>query len=375
MPRSTGAAVTSAADYLDSRRADILRTYRAGLREIGSVLDSQEDTWQELERQAGQVISVCVATLARGVPVPDRVASDPLELINAGRAVRHLHPIEALRANSLLFDVIMAETTKALDRHPNSEDLLGTMAHVLNRSVNQRAEAMMTGYDAFLYRRFKDGHLAERRRLAREIHDHISNSVSAALRGLELYEIYRDNAPTVAADRFDQARAVLLEALSAMHSTIAELRMFNPPGTVASGLQTFLASVQNGGMVDIRVTGNECWLPGEHREQIFVIIREALRNIFAHSHATRATVRLDVTPHCARVVIEDEGVGFDVATVLAQGRSHGLASMHERTELLCGRMRLASVPDVGTVIDLSIPLPPCECDHEDQPGNTMPRQS
>lgn len=357
-------SVMSPADFLEGRRSEILQAYRRRLRDVGSALERDPDACQELERQASQVVTVCVATLRRSGAVPNDIASDPSELIRAGRALRHLHPIEALRASSLLFETVMDELTVGLRDHQGSIDLLDAAARALNHGVQQWAEAMATGYDAFLYRRFKDGHSAERRRLAREIHDHVSNSMSAGIRNLELYEIHRDGDPEAAHSRFEQARSMLVESMSNMHNMISELRMTNPMDSVATGMQTFLDSVQESGTVDMRVTGNECWLSTEYRDQIFIIIREALRNAFTYSQAEKVAVRLDITPHQVRAVIEDEGVGFDVERVLGTGRAHGLTSMRERVELLGGRLRLASRPQFGTLIDLLIPLPDCQCDRE-----------
>lgn len=354
----------SPAERLEHRQREIIREYRYRLKECQSPLEHDTDAWLHLKRHAGDMLGVCIATLRDGRIVDDDMRSDPYELMEAGRVFRHLHPTEVLRASSLLVEVATDAISRAVEGYTNAVPLFSLAVQALNRSAQRRAEAMATGYDAFLYRRFKEGHAGERRRLAREIHDHVSNNLSAVLRNLELYEVYAGCDPVIARDRFGQARSLLLEALAGMHTTISDLRLLNPADGLASGLRSFLQAIDETEKVDIRLTGNECWLSLDYREQVFVIVREALRNALTHGGDTKVTVRIDVTPYRVRVVIEDRGTGFDVEAAERSGRIHGIASMRERAELLDGSLALASRVGLGTVIEVQIPLPECECDRE-----------
>ncbi|GGW55676.1 sensor histidine kinase [Streptomyces xantholiticus] len=352
------ASAVQIAEHLNEHKEDILAVYWERLRNSPSVLLRDPEVLSALRRQAAQTLSICADVLYSEGAFLDGIEPEPRELVAAGRTFRHLHPTETLRAASLLYDVVMDELTP-MAGDPYS---LTLAARTLHQTMMWRMEAMTTGYDAFLYRRFKEGYVAERFRLARDIHDHVSNSMTACLRSLELFEFHEGRNDTVARTNFERARSTLLESMSGMQRVIFELRHTSPLEQLGTSLQKFLNSVQGGNHITATVTGNECWLSPEYREELFLIVREALRNVLAHSGTAHAAVRVDVTPHHARAVIEDEGIGFDVPSVLNTGQDHGLSAMRERTEELGGRLTLTSAPGEGTVIDVLVPLPECECD-------------
>lgn len=355
------ASSESIAKHLDGRQDEILQAYWRRLLESGSILLRDPEILSALYRQACQTISACIEVLySEGVLVGGTMP-DARELVSSGRTYRHLHPTETLRASSMLYDVVMDELDQNTIVHRDAHSLI-LAGRTLHQTIMWRMEAMTTGYDAFLYRRFKEGYVAERYRLARDIHDRVSNSMSACLRSLELFEFYENRDDSAARENFERARSTLLESMSGMHRVISDLRHRSPIENLGTGLQKFLDSAQAGDHVAVTVTGNECWLSAEYREELFLIVREALRNSLAHSGGNRASVRVDVTPHYARAVIEDEGSGFDVRSVQQSGQDHGLSAMRERTEELGGRLTLTSALGEGTVIDVLVPLPECECD-------------
>jgi signal transduction histidine kinase len=107
----------------------------------------------------------------------------------------------------------------------------------------------------------------------------------------------------------------------------------------------------------IRLTGNECWLSRDCRDQLFIIVREALRNSLAHAGDATVAVWVDVTARNVHAVIEDNGTGFNTTTTERSGEAHGIASMRERTTMLGGTLTLSSTLGAGTVIDIRVPLP------------------
>src|SRR5260370_14803694 len=93
---------------------------------------------------------------------------------------------------------------------------------------------------------------------------------------------------------------------------------------------------------------------------LFRIIQETLGNIYKHAEATHATLSLDFGPSGPRLVIEDDGRGFDVdarpARAIQQG--HGLANLEERVPELGPTLELESAPGAGTPLDAGSPSRP-----------------
>lgn len=91
------------------------------------------------------------------------------------------------------------------------------------------------------------------------------------------------------------------------------------------------------------------------REAVYFVLREALQNVANHGGARAVGVQLRVDHDGVRLVVRDDGRGFDVAT--AQERRYGLSGMRERAQLAGGRLELASAPGQGTVVALAIEDP------------------
>jgi len=91
--------------------------------------------------------------------------------------------------------------------------------------------------------------------------------------------------------------------------------------------------------------------------QIYLIAREALLNALRHSRAARIEVELEYLPAKLRVVIRDNGSGFDPHALRPGSTSHwGLLGMRERAASLGAHLRVLSKPGAGTEVELSVPL-------------------
>ena len=210
---------------------------------------------------------------------------------------------------------------------------------------------------ANLYERSRELSIVEERnRLARELHD----SVTQKLFGLTLTA---EAAATVIDRDTDEAKAQLRrlqqltrEAMEELRSLIFELR---PPEAESEGLATalrkhvdVLQSV-HGDAVALSLEGDA--EPRAGASEVLRIAQEALQNALRHAGATRVDVRLDAIDGHLRIAVADDGVGFDPDEPGLRSRRLGLTSMEERARALGGTLSIESRPGAGTTVVLEVP--------------------
>jgi signal transduction histidine kinase len=91
---------------------------------------------------------------------------------------------------------------------------------------------------------------------------------------------------------------------------------------------------------------------------LYRIAQEALNNAAKHAAAANVSVVLDTRDGGAVLIIEDDGTGFDVERISADGSPLGLLGMRERAQIVGGRLDVESVPGQGTTIFVHVPPPP-----------------
>jgi len=201
----------------------------------------------------------------------------------------------------------------------------------------------------------------ERNRLARELHDSVTQTIFSMTLTAESARILLERDPSKAAAQLDRLLELAQSALAEMRSLISHLR----PKTVAEeGLIPALGrhiaerGNQDGLTIAFRLEGYEedRRLPPETEEALFRVVQEGLNNVVKHAQTDRAEIRLCLSDELVCLLVEDRGVGFDITRV-SSGTSHlGLASMHERVKGLGGTLRIESQPGAGTQIKAEIPL-------------------
>jgi PAS domain S-box-containing protein len=199
--------------------------------------------------------------------------------------------------------------------------------------------------------------LSERARLARELHD----SVTQSLYSVTLYA--EAAARLMDSGRGPEARSHLFElgdtaqeALKEMRLLIYELRPTAlEKGGLADALQARLEAVEaRGGMhADITVEGEE-HLPALLQRELYQIAHEALNNVLKHSRAHAVAVELHFREQETALDIRDDGVGFDPQHSAESG-GIGLASIRERAARIGGLLEIESQPGKGTHIRVRLP--------------------
>jgi len=199
---------------------------------------------------------------------------------------------------------------------------------------------------------------AERKRIARELHDETAQLLVALLLRLRLA---REAAETAVRDRLlDEAREQASEILEGVRRFARGLR---PPLLDEAGLVPALEAHVRGleevsGMrITVEATSPTGALPPEVELALYRIVQEALSNVVRHAGASHARVRIGRADGAVEVNVEDDGHGFRVERVLSAGDAGlGLFGMKERAASLGGDVHVESEPGRGTRVSVRIPV-------------------
>ena len=202
----------------------------------------------------------------------------------------------------------------------------------------------------------------ERRRVARELHDGIGQSLNALVLGLNTLATALERAPDMVPTLIRRLRYSASDTVRELQDVIYDLRpsILDDMGLVRA-LQWYAEERLHplGIEVSFHVPSDLPRLPSEVETALFRIGQEALTNIVKHAQATRVTVRLGYTQRSIWVEIMDNGQGFVVEQALqrhgGQRSGWGLLSIQERASLLGGRAVIEAEVDKGTRVYVEVP--------------------
>lgn len=202
----------------------------------------------------------------------------------------------------------------------------------------------------------------ERKRIARELHDDTSQSLTSLMVELKAAE----NATSLAEikPRLAQLRSLVHQTLQAVHNMAIELRpnALDDLGLVAA-LRKYVADFisKNGIHVDLQVgEAARRRFPADMETAAYRITQEALANVVRHANARNISIVVDFQDSVFTLIVEDDGVGFDLSEASRSSPEHrlGLFGMYERASLVGGRLVIESQPQQGTSIFLEVPIKP-----------------
>jgi signal transduction histidine kinase len=196
---------------------------------------------------------------------------------------------------------------------------------------------------------------AERERISRELHDRVAHSMGVVHQSLQLYEALAGTDPARAAGKLELAREMAKTSLDATRNLSAELRRSETEEGLVPALRHLLeVSVPDVIRRELSVGGEDSPLPEPLRGQVYLILREAVRNAVRHSRCSRIKVGLEIAPEEVAASVEDDGRGL--ACNGAEPAGLGLRSMRERTALLAGTLEVSSTPGSGTRVEVRVPF-------------------
>ena len=201
--------------------------------------------------------------------------------------------------------------------------------------------------------------LAERQRMARELHDTLLQDMAGMVMQLEVTSAQMDRqnylqAQQVLSQTLSSARAALVDARHA----IRDLRAKTPR------VEQFVASVQEEIAHFFQLTGIECHTelddlvhtPPQHCEHVLRVIGEALSNVARHARARHVSVEARVVERWLEIRVQDDGQGFAPENSEFHSGHYGLLGLQERAQLVGGSLLLSSAKGAGTILRFRVPL-------------------
>ena len=200
--------------------------------------------------------------------------------------------------------------------------------------------------------------LAERNRMAREIHDHLAQGFTGVLLQLEVAEAklsHMQGDPAPVLTRLDHARNLAATSLQEARRSVMSLRPHKAEGADLLGALRLLADRLLAGtdiQVELALTGEPRPLRGRIEDELLRMAQEMLTNSLRHGKAQWVRVVLQYEGRLVRLSIEDDGQGFDP---LADAAGYGMRSIRESIKQLRGHLEIDSSPGLGSRITITLP--------------------
>lgn len=333
-------------------RAEVVRRYVQRLEASCSPLVADPSVRRQTVEGAEVILS---AVFPGGVNDEVAGSAPPTEVIGKARARQQIHPSFSLTAASVLFETGLSAIREEATR-PNDAGKALEMASQLESAIMERIIPASLQYVDVLLEKVDRANRHERLSVSRHLHDNVAHGIAAAIQRLQLCR-KRDHELAQDGDElFTQALTVLRQTLGSVRDVATTLRNVVGERSLDVALGELLEdSVGYSGQIELLTAGPVGSLTPHLKEELFIILREGIRNAFQHATGmTELKVGVEVSPSAIRAYVEDNGEGLSAARPSAY--SHiGLRSMEERTELLGGAWDMHSVAKVGCRVSIRIP--------------------
>ncbi|HEX2988311.1 MAG TPA: sensor histidine kinase [Chloroflexota bacterium] len=227
------------------------------------------------------------------------------------------------------------------------QHLVSRFGHLYAEAVHQKLETQ----------RRRTAVMEDRQRLARELHDSVTQSLyRIALFAEAAAEQLAEGNPDRTKHHLQLLRTTAQDALREMRLLIFEA---HPPVLEKEGLTGALrarleAVETRGGLRTALLVEGVMRLPLSVEEELYHIAQEALNNVLKHARAQQVTVGLRMDEASIRIVVADDGDGFIPADVLGKG-GMGLQGIQERAQRLGAKLSIDSTPEKGTRLAIEMP--------------------
>jgi PAS domain S-box-containing protein len=275
----------------------------------------------------------------------------------AGETVRQSHRLVDPIGNERVFDFI---ATPVKDDRGSVDFLAARSRDVTERVRAEEALRRSRQRSQELSRRLIEAQEQERSHIARELHDHVGQALTAVKLNLETIERGGDDRAIF--ERVSDSRNIVVELLEEVRTLALELRppMLDDLGLVAALRWYTNRQAERAGLgMEFRAPDSPVQLEDEVASACFRVAQEAITNVVKHANAQRLSVQLSREEDDLVLTVRDDGIGFD-ANALSEGppdrASMGTIGMQERVFLVGGRLSIESQPGKGTTVQARFPL-------------------
>ena len=200
---------------------------------------------------------------------------------------------------------------------------------------------------------------AERKHLARELHDSLGQHVAVLHMGLEGI-LQRATDPAGLREQVCRLKTTATSVSVEIGRLAWELR---PAGLdelgLEAGLRSFVetTSRRSGLQIDLHIHPSDFRLNAAVEATLYRVVQEAVTNIIKHAEASRADIVVEITRRRAKVIIEDDGRGFvwEESSIRRRGERLGLLGVRERLSLVGGSLEIESSPGNGATLFIDVP--------------------
>lgn len=201
------------------------------------------------------------------------------------------------------------------------------------------------------------GMMAERQRLARELHDAVSQQLFALSMTAAAAARLANTDPRAVREKALLMEKMAHQALSEMRALLMHLRPIRlETETLAEAIQSIFEELEAKTLVKTELEmQTDVQLSRAIEMNLLRIVQEAVANTLRHANASTIKVKLAVIDNTVRLVIEDDGVGFDLEEAAHRKVSYGLQTMRERAEECGGSLNVVTLPGKGTRIQVLVP--------------------
>ncbi len=283
-------------------------------------------------------------------------------LQEAENKLQQLAQTAQLQYNQLLangHDAAENETARRIQQIGQQLSKLSERSHTLQTYLQNGLDAPPIDDDHWPRIKILQSQEEERSQLARELEDSMGQLLANAVFELASCRHLLTHDPGAVSGGLNALQSELEQGLAEIRQFITDLEPATILGNfgLGGGIRRYLEQYETRTKIktQLRINTNVGRLPSIIENTIFRVVQEALRNVYAHSGATRVDVVIEEKNTILEFSVIDNGQGMTPDRIDASKRNLGLARMMDYAELLNGKLRLFSEPGQGTRVTLSVP--------------------